>query len=323
MIFRKNYVLRATAGASDAGGGDAGGEEIVLDDPAGAVDDDPADPVDRGDDVDPLDPKALAKVAAGADDDPDPADPAAAEPGKKGGSNHVPIGRFNEVNEEKKRLERENAELKAAAGKPAVAEPAKKDEPPAFDEDKAELQYANLLAEGKFPEAVALRKDINKNIREQAREQAETNVETRQAQRQTAQTLTEVATQAVKDWPYLDTEDGAETMDLIIAARDGYVAKGMDVAQALKAAVAKIAPKFAPEGSATPGKDLSKGASAVDTRSQQAAARGAAASGQQPPRVDVGAGNRATEGKVNVEDMTEDQFDALTPQQKSRLRGDA
>jgi hypothetical protein len=317
MYFGKRLTLRAPA----EDGADAGGEDIALADEPEGKDAGDGKAVDRGDDLEqPIGADALKKIA-GTDDDAG-ADAAGDKGNDKKGSAHIPIGRFNEVNEEKKRLERENAELRAAAGK--QAEPAKKPEPekPKFDEDKAEREYANFLAEGEFDKAVALRKQINTHIKEQARDEAVTESDARQSARDTTQTLTQVAAQAVKDWPYLDTEDGADTMELIIAVRDGMVARDMTLPQALKAAVDKIAPKFAPEGTQAPGKDLPQGKAGTDTRSQQANARGAGDSNKQPTRLDGGAGNRAQAGKVDVENMTEEQFDALSPQEKKRLRGD-
>lgn len=316
-------VLMAPKGEGEDGGGDT----TTIDDndtTTGGAGEDTLTGVDRGDEVEaPLDPEALKRVAGDdTTEGGEGADTTAQEGGKKG-STHVPIGRFNEVNEKAKRLEREVSELKkAAAPSPAPAPTPTPPPKPVFDEDKAELEYANLLAEGEFDKAVAKRKEINANLREQARDEAERNVESRREVRETVQTLTDVATQAVKDFPYLDTEEGAPTMDLIIAARDGFAAKGIPMPEALKKAVDQIAPKFAPAKVDPPGKDSTTTTTGEDTRSQQANARGAGDSTKQPPKLDGGAGNRATQGKVAVEDLTEEQFDALPASEKKRLRGD-
>lgn len=321
MRLLKLHKLYSPAGADDGGGGDS---TVIDDADTGTDDGSGADNTDRGDEVDPaIDPKALAKVAEG--DDPDDAadeGDGEAQPAGKKGSNHVPIGRFNEVNEKAKRLERENAELRTKAAAPPPPEKKKEPEPPKFDEDKAEREYAELLAEGDFDKAVLKRKEINKNIREEARAQAEANVNAVMDQRQTVQTLTQVAEQAVKDWPYIDTDEGAEVMDLIIAARHGFEAKGIPSPQALKKAVDLIAPKYAPAQQATPGKDSQAKPDGKDTRSQGANARGAADAAKQPPRLDGGAGNRSKGQTVDVEDLTDEQFDALSAAEKRRLRGD-
>jgi hypothetical protein len=329
IVMRMKHTPQAAAGDGDGGGGlniqpdaddgeDGGGSTVV--DPDADPD---AGPVDRGDELDPaLNPAAVAKVAAGAgaEDDDDGAAAAAAGAGKKGAQS-VPIARLNEVIEQRNALKAENEALKAGgkASTGAAAQPAAEvKEVPAFDVNKAEREYAEFLADGEFDKAVALRGQINAVLIEQA----EINVETRQAQRTVQSSLSEVANQAVVDWPYLDTEDGADVMGMIIAARDAGVRKGLAMPDALKAAVDRIAPKFAPEGDGTPGKELQDGRPRVDTRPQGANARGAADSGQQPP-IAAGAGNRAAAGKVDVENMSEAQFDALTPAEKKRLRGDA
>jgi hypothetical protein len=313
IVMRMKHTPQAAAGDGDGGGGlniqpdaddgeDGGGSTVV--DPDADPD---AGPVDRGDELDPaLNPAAVAKVAAGAgaEDDDDGAAAAAAGAGKKGAQS-VPIARLNEVIEQRNALKAENEALKAGgkASTGAAAQPAAEvKEVPAFDVNKAEREYAEFLADGEFDKAVALRGQINAVLIEQA----EINVETRQAQRTVQSSLSEVA----------------NVMGMIIAARDAGVRKGLAMPDALKAAVDRIAPKFAPEGDGTPGKELQDGRPRVDTRPQGANARGAADSGQQPP-IAAGAGNRAAAGKVDVENMSEAQFDALTPAEKKRLRGDA
>jgi hypothetical protein len=188
---------------NDGGGGDA----TTIDDNDGG--DDTTAGVDRGDDVEtPLDAEALARVA-GDDDTTGPGgddtlsggdDTAPGAEGSKKGSTHVPMGRFNEVNEKAKRLEREVADLKKAQEPRPTPQPTPPPKP-AFDEDKAEREYATLLAEGEFDKAVGKRKEINAHLKETARTEAEENVTRNFEQRQAVATLTQVADQAVKDYP--------------------------------------------------------------------------------------------------------------------------
>ncbi len=332
IVMRIKHTHQAAAGEADGGGGlnlqpdaDAGEDGGGGTDDAGDGEGPDDGPVDRGDELTPpLNPDALAKVAEGAgnddaDHDDDGTAPAPDGAGKKAPQS-VPIARLNEVIEQRNQLKAENDALKAGKETPGATPQPTAAPAPAFDITKAEREYAEFLADGEFDKAVELRAKINAQLVEQA----EINVEARQAQRSAQSSLTEVANQAVADWPYL--EDDAETMELIIAARDAGVRKGVSPAQALKAAVDRIAPKFAPEGGSaddgTPGKELPSGKPRVDTRPQGANARGAAASAQQPPLA-AGSGNRQAAGKVDVESMTEAQFDALTPAEKKRLRGDA
>jgi len=251
-----------------------------------------------------------------------PAD-APVAPGKKQGSDHVPIGRFNEVNTEKKelaaRLEAAEAELErirtTALQKPA---PPTEPEKPVFDEDAQESAYTEALLDGDTAKANAIRKAINANIREQAVATATETIRGESVAREQTSTLANASQQAVADFPYLDTPDGAEAVELIIASRDRRVTQGVPIAEALRQAVEAIAPKFAPAKD-TPDVVADP---AKDTRSANALARGAADSVAQPPAILAGIGNRATAQKVDVSQLTEEQFDALTPAEKKKLRGD-
>ena len=195
---------------------------------------------------------------------------------------------------------------------------------PAFDEEAQELAYAEALADGEFAKAALIRKEINAHLVTVA----ENNIVARTTEQSARKSLEAVANQAVTDYPYLN--DDAETMALIVADRDRRITEGTAPADALKAAVDRIAPRFAPASAApphaphTPTKELPAGSPAVDTRTQQALARGAADSNLQPANVQgSGQGNRTTAGQLPVEELTEAQFEALSHEEKKRLRGDA
>ncbi len=316
-------------------GDDLGGEVITVSDadPDGA----PGPDEDRGDNFEPAGTaKPAAAPTAPANDAPSgDGEDGAAEgedaptgTGKPGGT--IPYARFSEVNQERKlaleraeAAERELQELRAAqtaAPKPA-ATPAT---PPApeFDEAAAEKEYANALMDGDIEKAGKIRADINRHVRQEAARQAQ--AELRAADE--AKALKAVSDQAIKDYPYLDTKDGEEALDLILAARDKRIQRGMSPADALAEAVKAIAPKFAPEGSTnnseTPSRELPKPTPHKDTRTAEAIARGAKASTAQPPVVQAGIGNRASAAMVDVSQMTDEQFDALSPAEKAKLRGD-
>jgi hypothetical protein len=318
MIFGNTHKkLAATPGADGSGlhieEDLDGGDQALLDEGGGK------ETVDRGDVVEPeVNPGNLAAVikqgaAVLAEPTPEPGKEVKVPPG------FVPIARLNEVIEQRRVLLDQVANLStaapAAAAKPAAPAPSAA---PAFDELSTERKYAELLADGDFDAAAKLRLEINGHLEQRAEER----FSQKQALAQAQSSVTEAAAQAVSDYPYLDTADGEIAMVAIVAQRDNLIRQGIAPGAALAQAVGEIAPKFAPEGSATPGKELQSAALRVDTRPIAAAARGLRDIGSQPPIVTAGAGNRATAGKVDVEDMTEAQFEALTPQEKSRLRGD-
>ena len=306
------HVLRKPI---DGDGDDLGGEVIDATNPNEA---DAGADEDRGDNFTPTTDEAPA---------PAPAAPAAAEEehedtaGKPAG---IPKSRFNEVNEARKeaeaRAEALQRELDALKMQPATAAPAPTPAAPAapeFDVDAAEQKYIELLMEGETAEATKLRSQINRQLANEAAQQAMA-MQREAAARVDLQT---VADRAVETWPYLNTPEGADALDLIKASRDANIARGMAPAKALQLAVDKIAPKFAPEVDLTPPK-VDGVKTPVDTRTANAIARGAKAADAQAPAVQAGIGNRATAGAVDVAKLTDEQFDALSETEKAKLRGD-
>lgn len=306
------HVLRKPA---DDDGSDLGGEVIDATNPdtsdaAGADE-------DRGDNFTPTTDAAPAPAApAAADDEPDEA------AGKPTG---IPKARFNEVNEARKeaeaRAEALQRELDALKMQPATTAPAPTPAAPAapeFDVDAAEQKYIELLMEGETAEATKLRSQINRHVAAEAAQQA-IAIQKEAAARVDLQT---VADKAVSDWPYLNTPEGADALDLIKASRDANIARGMSPAKALQLAVDKIAPRFAPadDGLTPPKVDGEK--TPVDTRTANAIARGAKAADAQAPAVQAGIGNRATAGKVDYASLTDEQFAALSEAEKAKARGD-
>lgn len=296
---------------------------------------------DRGDEVNPeLNPDKLKAVVDNADElDDEPAEPAAqAEQGESrqtGG--RIPKARFDEVNNERKDAIREAAEAKARAEllereleqlRASSAKPAAPEAPPApaFDEDAKEAEYIEAMLNGDAALAKQIRREINQNIKAAAEAaavastQAEFEQRTAEAERRAiAANLQATSAQAIADYPYLDTQEGALALKLILAARDADIAQGVPPHIALSEAVKTIAPKFAPD---TPARESTQGKPAGDTRTAAAIARGAADSQLQPPAVQAGIGARAGGGRVNIQTMTDEQFDNLSEADKKRLRGD-
>lgn len=273
---------------------------------------------------------ASAAGAASAAGDADGAD--AGDGRRQAG---IPKARFDEVNEGRKealrKLEEAQAEierLKAGAGAsaaPATAKPAAQADAGAgaggFDVDAKEQEYAEALYAGDGKKAASIRREINAHLVTEATSRAREVAATEFTARET-QTLLKAAVQtAVSAYPWLNTEEGEEALDLIVAARDQRIKKGMPPHLALQEAVNKIAPRFAPEAD-TPSRESTDTPERKDTRTAQALARGAADSMLQPPPVQAGIGNRATAARIDVESLTDEQYDALPDAEKKRLRGD-
>ena len=306
------------------GGADSGGEVIDM---AGGADgaEDGAGQEDRGDDFTPT-----ADTEDGEDGGETP--PAAAGAEHDGGDGHdnggtskgIPRGRFNEVNQQRKdalaqiaALQEEITRLKAPRETAPSAAPAAAAPAAAFDVDAQEEAYVNALLDGDTKAAVTIRQQINAQLRQQAAESVAQEMTARQAE----QLLKTTANSVSNAYPWLNDPENDDVLELILAARDRKIAAGMPAHLALADAANTIAPRFAPAGD-TPSGDLPKGAAAKDNRPAAALARGAADSTAQPPALQAGIGQRATATRVNVSQMTEEQFEALTPAEKKRLRGD-
>lgn len=322
MTLWKQRLFFRLQRPDDGDGSDLGGEVISIN---GQGTEAPADdasdtPEDRGDFL-PDDTKP--------DADP-PADNLDADPevdtGKRISS--IPKARFDEVNEKRKAaesaLEQAQAELAALrTAKPAATTtpaPAAPQTPAAngFDEDAKEEAYIQAMLDGDTEAAKAIRKEINAHLRAQAAN----DIEVRNTTKQVANDLRAASIQVVTDYPYLDTPDGEFALGLILTASDQSIAQGVAPAKALLDAVAKIAPRFALEGSVTPTPVLPKTKAPVDTRTQQALERGAADSLRQPPSAQAGIGSRADAVRTDVTKLDENQFAALSVEEKRRLRGD-
>jgi hypothetical protein len=256
------------------------------------------------------------------------AEPEAAQedPPEERKTSGIPKARFDEVNEAKKaaqaELEIARAEIERLkqAPKPApTAQAAPATTSPDFDEDAKEEAYIEAMLEGDTAKAKEIRKEINQNLRLLAA----IDVETRNSQRQQADSLQAASSQAVEDYPYLDTPDGEFALGLIVSQRNADIARGVAPHVALANAVKAIAPKFAPDdGNSPPTKGLPATKAQVDTRTQNAIERGAADSLRQPAPLQAGIGNRADAVRVNVQALDEDQFANLSLADKKRLRGD-
>ena len=186
-----------------------------------------------------------------------------------------------------------------------------------FDVEAQEEAYVEALMDGDTKAAVAIRRQINAHLQHQASERVTQELTTRQAE----QLLKNTAKSVSDAYPWLNQPESDDVLELILAARDRKIAAGMPPHLALADAANTIAPRFAPAGD-TPSGDLPKVAAAKDTRHAAALARGAADSTAQPPALQAGIGQRATATRVNVSQLTEEQFEALTPAEKKRLRGD-
>jgi len=243
----------------------------------------------------------------------------------------IPKARFNEVNEERKealrKLEALEEEVKRLrAEQPAATAPAPAAAPAAAsddtDIDAKEQEYAEALYAGDGKKAAAIRREINEQLVKQATAQAREVAATEFTARE-SKTLLQAAVQtAVAAYPWLNDPEGEDALDLILAARDQRISKGMPAHLALIEAVNKIAPKFAPD-SDTPSRVSEKQEPAKDLRTPAAIARGLADSDRQPAAAQAGIGNRATPNRIDWKALDEDQLAAVPKDELRKALGNA
>lgn len=320
-------------GEEEEGGEEEGEEEEESeedpDDPdseEGEEGDDDGDPEDRGDDEG-EDPDA-------EEEEPDPELLRRVARGGKAGS--VPHARFNEVNEERKRL---LAILEKQQQGGGAAAPKKGEEEPAFDL-KAKIKERNkLLLEGKEDEAAELDAEILTHQQKVATASARAEA----AQAREAERLDEVAEAAIAEYPFLNPQSkkhNAEALEEVQAMRDLYIRKGDKPHVALQKAVERVCPRYEEEreerggkrdrddGGGKPkqkGKDgESEGDGKKPKKDVKSLLRRAAAAARTPPNTrDAGAGNRERNAAdVDPADMDDDEYDALPESEKRRMRGD-
>lgn len=302
-------------------------EEEEVDDP----DDEPEDEgeEDRGDEVD----LSLAEEdePAAAEPDEEELDPEAlAELAGDGGkAKMVPHARFNEVNETLKQeraarlqLEEELARAKGQQPMPAADKPNTKDE--AYDFDAAEDRYMDALMDGNKEDAAKIRKEIRGEEQKQFSQQSATTVkqatdaemQRREAEAETA-AAQQVMSAAVTKYPFLDhkgEEHDADAIEEVIARRDLYMKKGMTFSKALAIAVEKVAPRYAPkeqEEALKPNNKISATAEQINRN---------LAREKRIPAAMPGVGERGKD--IDYANISEDEFDALSEQDKRKARGD-
>lgn len=312
---------------------------------AGDGDGDGDDTPDRGDEVTPGtgeegDPDAGGEGGEGEGDDGDPVDPAllAELAGEGGGKTPkvVPYARLAEVTAQNAKL----MELldgfatgRLSTGKPAEAA-ATADTTPAFDM-KAQIKARNAaLLEGDEDKAaeidLAIEEYRNTTIRQAARQEAMQDFTA--AQQKAA--LDGIVTEAFGKYTFLNdqSEDyNEEALDEVMMYRNHYLTKGDSLPQALAKAIEKVCPQYVEgggEGDGDGGEGAGKPAAAAAAGKRDAAKvlRNARAARSQPPETArAGTANRETidVSKLDIENMSDDKFDALPADVKARIRGDA
>lgn len=254
------------------------------------------------------------------DDGPDDIEGLEAVAGDDQPPSMIPKARFDEVNEERKWL-REQLERSQPGGDSAAGEQEPEEEQPKpFDYDEAESQYMEAVYNGEKDEALRIRREVNQNIRAESQQSAQQSADEATTMREQQNALVTAASEVIQKYPALNSQDESGANNEAIAKtqflRDAYIAQGHAPAEALRSAAGDVAAIFGFT-------DAMSGPSEQEQqRDIDSKRRNADAANRQPAQM-PGVGARGHNiGDVDVDGMSDDEFNNLSEAAKSRLRGD-
>lgn len=273
--------------------------------------------VEEGDDE-----AVVAEVEEGQDDAEDEVvaeleDAAAVKPSKK---QMVPKARLDEVLAKQKALQKQLDEMAAANVKAAEA-------PDAYDFDTKEVEYQNMVLDGETEKAVALRREIRKAEREQLEFEMRQEMNQTVTQDRQMTALQNAAAVMEEAYPVFDSNSEAfdqEMTNEVVDLRDAFILKGYDAVDALAKAVKYVvkdhdldqAQESVPSlaGKAQKTDELAKKRAEVSKKLRAAEA--------QPPELPGESSSSHGEKGLDLNSLSEEEFDALPEATLRRLRGD-
>ena len=202
-------------------------------------------------------------------------------------------------------------------GKDGAPEHGPSDESTSWNLDDKYVEYQELVDAGETKEAAQLLRQINRE--ERIRERAE------EAAKQQQATLDVYVSQLMTEYPVLADVKSREHEEVMVWANHLQATQRITRQAALEKAVTRVFPNGKAAGSApgNDGKASSETAQerAIRERKEAAIRRGAKASRQQPPPMDLGATPNGP-AKVDIDNMSEEDFERLPEADKKKLRGD-
>lgn len=263
-------------------------------------------------------------------EEPEPAEPEASDEPDEGEEKpeekpqrqpRIPKDRFDQVNERRKlaeqRAQQLEERLKQLEGK------AEGDSGEPFDFAAKEQEYMEAVVDGEFEKAKTIREEIRTAERAEIRQQLQaterTATDRTKAQLEFDQAVATYQGKFAEFDPQSDAYDEALTQE-VVEMRDGFLSTGnYTPAQALEKAAKTVAKVYDLT-------DRTVGAPELEPQPKPAAPKKpdvrekAKAANAQPPSMDQG--TPSNEPTVSIDDMTEEEFDALPESAKARLRGD-
>ena len=180
--------------------------------------------------------------------------------------------------------------------------------------DDKYVEYQELVDAGETKEAAQLLRQINRE--ERIRERAE------EAAKQQQATLDEYVSQLMTEYPVLADVKSREHEEVMVWANHLQVTQRITRQAALEKAVTRVFGNGKAAGSSgKPNTVETAQERAIRERKEAAVRRGAKASRQQPPPMGLGATPNGP-AKVDIDNMSEEDFERLPEADKKKLRGD-
>ena len=223
----------------------------------------------------------------------------------------IPRSRFEEVNE--KLHQERQARLVAEARLRELQTPPV----PPFDAQAAEREYLDAVTDGDREKARDLWTKIREHERRQTAEQLAAQVRSELTRSTEQMALATTAESLTEKYPFLDPNHATanpQAIQEVVEWRDYYIhAKGLTPAAALKKAANRIVPAYtAPDASA-----------GADRTQAQRMTNAKVAATLPPSTTKAGLGERAIPApKLDVSKMSEREFEALSEDERAKLRGD-
>lgn len=223
----------------------------------------------------------------------------------------IPKSRFDEVLAKQKALQKQLDEARA----PKVEDVT---EAPEFDFDAKEVEFANLLMEGETEKATKLRSEIRAAERQQLMYEMQAKMGQKVTQATEQEKLQAKAFELEAKYPELNQADPSFDQDKtneVLELRDAYMSQGYTGADALDKSVKLIMGVSVPEAPAADPvqKDIVEKKKIANTNKKVEAAQ------KQPPTMK---GKNKVDQKVDIRNMSVDEFDALPAETLRRMRGD-
>lgn len=223
----------------------------------------------------------------------------------------IPKSRFDEVLAKQKALQKQLDEARA----PKIEDVT---EAPEFDFDAKEVEYQTLVMDGETEKATKLRSEIRAAERQQMMFEMQAKMGQTVTQNQEMVDLQTKATELEALYPELNQANPQFDQDKtneVLELRDAYMTQGYMGADALDKAVKLIMGAVVPKAPASDPvqKEIVEKKKIANTNKKVEAAQ------KQPPAMK---GKNKVDQKVDIRNMSVDEFDALPAETLRRMRGD-